>query len=99
MNCEKKQNNQIKELKRRRERARKYNITARLYENQVNSIKNALNNADNEDNVLVLLRPKKRVYKLNKMSSNQLNKLRTRMYCDKQYSQFCRDKVKKNLSY
>ena len=101
MDCLKKQHNQITEFNRRQRRVRQYEATAKTYESQVNSIKNALKNlnTENSDNTLLVTLPKKRVYELNKMSLNQLNKLRTRMKNEQRYVNFCRDKIKKNLKY
>jgi CRISPR/Cas system-associated endoribonuclease Cas2 len=99
MNCQKKSSNQITEFNRRQKRARQYDATAKTYESQISSIKNALKNvgSDETDNILVLSLPKKRILNLNKMSLNQLNKLRTRMHNEQRYVNFCRDKMQKNL--
>ena len=101
MDCKKKQHNQITEFNRRQKRARQYEATVKTYESQVNSIKNALKNlnTENSDNTLLVTLPKKRKYKLNKMTSNQLRKLRTRMHNEQRYVNFCKDKMKKNLNY
>ena len=101
MDCKKKQHNQITEFNRRQKRVRKYETTAKLYESQVNSINNALKslNTENSDNTLLVTLPKKREYRLNKMSSNQLRKLKLRMYNEQRYVNFCKDKMKKNLNY
>lgn len=89
------------EFNRRQKRVRQYEATANTYESQVNLINNALNNlnTENSDNILLVTLPKKRVYELNKMSSNQLRKLRTRMHNEQRYVNFCKDKIKKNLNY
>ena len=97
MDCQKKSSNQKLEFKKRQNRVRHYEQTAKLYESQVNSIKSALKNvgSDETDNILVLSLPKKRILNLNKMSLNQLNKLRTRMHNEQRYINFCRDKMQK----
>ena len=91
MDCQKKSSNQKHEFKKRVYRAAQYDLIAKHYESQVTSINNALKNvgSDETDNILLLSLPKKRVYDLNKMSKNQLNKLRTRMHNEQRYINFC----------
>ena len=101
MNCQKKSSNQKHEFHKRVRRVAQYENTAKLYESQIASINNAFKNIGNDetDNILVLSLPRKRILNLNKMSKNQLNKLRTRMYNEQRYVNFCRSKMKKNLNF